>query len=526
MVFGPARSRAYAFDDDDDVTDWMAQRNAQLAGRDAADAAGRAAWNQATQTGDDVAAATPHDLIELGNRSLRHDGAGGSAQQPTDSSASVEPARRIEADGQLVTPPNLRFATARSGDSISKLVGTSDAAAVGRFMSLNAMDPRNSTILAGQRYAAPTSFDDASNDEIAAGARALQTDDARLAALRAQQAAARRAADQWQERFDSGRNVWTGEPATVGASSSAPLVGPPVSGVDSIQARRDAARNGYLDGFIPGVVRGGYHALQGFAEAGVVGAEVSNPALDHVLGFFGQSAEDRLRPVVEAADRDVAEAMAHPAAAWQNAKDLGHHINVEFNPFATPLPATTGEAYRNGERVAENDGELAFNVGTIPVGGELGATVEGMKYAAEAGDVGKYLEAGFDLKSAQRLAKPYKGMAHHAWARKRALPRMLGGGLMPDWLSESPLNRLQPRGIDTGQMYELHYQVDPNFYGARLSDRGRGQGWSGRRLGLQKYDTAGQTWHGIPGLTKGVATGAALDFGDDVYVPSTEGNPQ
>jgi hypothetical protein len=65
-------------------------------------------------------------------------------------------------------------------------------------------------------------------------------------------------------------------------------------------------------------------------------------------------------------------------------------------------------------------------------------------------------------------------------------------------------------------MYELHYQVDPNFYGAKLPRRGKGQGWSGQRLGLNKYGPDGQFWNGIPGVTKGIATGAIVDIGDEV----------
>jgi hypothetical protein len=150
-------------------------------------------------------------------------------------------------------------------------------------------------------------------------------------------------------------------------------------------------------------------------------------------------------------------------------------LNYELNPFDTPLPATADESRKRGEYVGENHGEMLFNAAAIPVGGELGATIEGLKYASEAGDVAKYLRAGHPLDIAEHLAQPYQGMDHHMWGRRRKLPRILGGGLLPEWLSESPLNRLHPRGIDRGQMYELHYQVDPNFYGAKLPRRGKGR---------------------------------------------------
>jgi hypothetical protein len=52
--------------DFDDIGDWMAQRNADVALRPDAEAAGREAWEQATQNGQDLAAAQPSDVVALG----------------------------------------------------------------------------------------------------------------------------------------------------------------------------------------------------------------------------------------------------------------------------------------------------------------------------------------------------------------------------------------------------------------------------------------------------------------------------
>jgi len=49
-------------DDPDDVDAWMARRNAQVALRPEAEAAGRDLWNRAIQTGDDLYAGNPSDL--------------------------------------------------------------------------------------------------------------------------------------------------------------------------------------------------------------------------------------------------------------------------------------------------------------------------------------------------------------------------------------------------------------------------------------------------------------------------------
>jgi hypothetical protein len=59
----PARR---SVDDFDDIEAWMAQRNADVAQRQDAEDAGRAAWDQATRSGQDLAAAQPGDLVAIG----------------------------------------------------------------------------------------------------------------------------------------------------------------------------------------------------------------------------------------------------------------------------------------------------------------------------------------------------------------------------------------------------------------------------------------------------------------------------
>ena len=106
----------------------MFSRGVQRTLRQYAEAAGREAWEQATRDGDPVAGAGTDDLVALGMRSL----AGGSspAADPPPSAAGeedlAEPMRPADPDGPLVRPPDVRFTTARRGDSISRLVGSSD----------------------------------------------------------------------------------------------------------------------------------------------------------------------------------------------------------------------------------------------------------------------------------------------------------------------------------------------------------------------------------------------------------------
>jgi hypothetical protein len=136
-------------DDLDDINAWMAQRNANVALRQEAETAGRDLWDQATRDGQDLSAANPSDLIGIGadalgqkqsSRFLASAGqsdAGDSEQGPAppqrDDDLTVAPPS--DPGAVIRTPPSYGFATARPGDSISRLLGTSDPGAIGRFVS-------------------------------------------------------------------------------------------------------------------------------------------------------------------------------------------------------------------------------------------------------------------------------------------------------------------------------------------------------------------------------------------------------
>src|SRR6185437_5351890 len=217
----PAQRR---IDDLDDIDAWMAQRNANLAFRQQAETVGRDLWDQATRDGQDLSAAQPSDLVAIGTDALGQgqqpvgpldsadQSAGGSGYGPSlrqpNSDLTVAP--QTDPDPIVRTPPNYRFATARSGDSISRLLGTTDPSAIGRFVSLNGLNGRSSTLQIGRSYAVPAQFDDASPDEVATGNHLLRSDSARLAAARIPSANDAQA-DIFSQRLNSGLNVWTGE---------------------------------------------------------------------------------------------------------------------------------------------------------------------------------------------------------------------------------------------------------------------------------------------------------------------------
>ncbi len=74
--------------------------------------------------------------------------------------------------------------------------------------------------------------------------------------------------------------------------------------------------------------------------------------------------------------------------------------------------------------------------------------------------------------------------------------------------------------MSTGDFYELHFRVDPKFYGAPMPARAGGGGWSGKRLRLEKYGPLGRAWFGSPAPLKaavGAGTVGALGLGYDYF---------
>ena len=270
-------------------------------------------------------------------------------------------------------------------------------------------------------------------------------------------------------------------------------------------------------GNVAGVVRGGVHAAEGLAGGVVLGARLLNP-LDRVMSPPGESASEQLnRAALNGAQATidyVKKGVADPRSVVEDVKAVGQRWNQALNPDATPAaPTFTGELRRNFD-IGQNQGELVFDVGSLLVGGPAAKMVKGLPRVSNVGNVGKYRAQGFSSRAATHLAEPYpaSGMGSHFIPQRARLPEALGGGPLPKSYMDGPFNRLAPPGISRGDLYELHYGVDPRFYGTGV----RGEPWSGRNLGLTRHGTLGQLWHGSPAPLKarvsglGAAAGAGL----------------
>jgi len=137
----------------------------------------------------------------------------------------------------------------------------------------------------------------------------------------------------------------------------------------------------------------------------------------------------------------------------------------------------------------------------------------------------KSLAQGFSPAAAAYLAEPYplSAMGHHFVPRRTKLPSMFGGGPPPRAYSDGPFNRLAPEGVTRGEFYERHFRVDPEFDGAGLPKRFKGESWSGHRLGLERYGEPGRLWHGSPAPLKARIGGLAAGAGGALYAEPGEG---
>jgi hypothetical protein len=208
------------------------------------------------------------------------------------------------------------------------------------------------------------------------------------------------------------------------------------------------------------------------------------------------------------------DAVSDPASAVARVKGglegWAEDLSVKTDPEATPVADTfRGEVDRQFG-IGLNQGGLLFDAATLPGGG---AAIKGLsrmgKAARELKTVDHYVARGVSPSIAAYFVEPYTGMGHHYLPRRTRLPDILGGGPIPPVISESPFFLLKPEGIQRGDMYELHYRVDPHYRGGNVPRRvGNVKGWSGRKLGWEKEDALGRLWYGAPDPLKATVGGA------------------
>ena len=399
----------------------MVRRNAQVALRPEAEAAGRDLWNRAIQTGDDLYAGNLSDLTAIGLAALGgeaphlspaanddgQDGGGGGFQLRSTLSANPEPAP---------SPPR-------------------EAA----YPSVSELD------VAGRppdRTPHPGFLDSLNHDPVAAAA---------------------------------------------------------------------AGFAGYAVGVPAGVLRGGWHAVEGVGHG-----------LNFVGSLFFPKGEAKAWGEAQTATHNALQygrsVLADPSRLASDAVYGAKAANRSLNPFATPIPGTASGAFNHELGIGANGGETLANiVGAFATPEFAGGVNAARTFAAtREANISEMTRKGVEEQTAGYLSKRYDGQGDHVLIPRRQdsivgiKTPWLKKVPIPDWIMDSPLNVSKPRGMSQGDFYEYHYGVDPRFYGARLPrDLNGGKGWSGNRLGLDRFDGPERIWKRMPSAWKDYYTGVA-----------------
>ena len=508
--------------DDLPIDQWMDDQNDYVARRDSLDAAGREAWDQSTKTGENLQANRSTDVVTLGGSNLDPEDNGTAAAATETMRTGANPFMRPSDSGDP-TARVPRYVKAHAGDSITRLVGSSDPNAIGAFARMNGMDGRSSTIYAGRVYALPGPDDFAARGDAQLGDSLLRNDNSRLAALHASNPAN----DQFGARLNAGLNVWTGrDPYDAPFSPTSPLPSPQPSWVDrSVPLKALAGTGAYIAGIPYGVMRGSVHLGQDIGNAVDFGLRLvdARDAENHPLD---EPARDVVRDFGRHVGGYAQSVAADPRIAMRDAGNLLQKANVSLNPFATPMASTLSGEISRDLGIGANTGEFGLQVGTALEGGAEVAALRAAKPLTQAEKASKLISEGYDATTAAHLAGDYVGAGSHYAPRRTRIPEQLFGLPLPDgiagqappkWFMNGPLNVSKPTGMSRDEFYRYHYAVDPHFHGAKLPAGMRGlngrRGWSGAEAGLKKYGPVGRAWNGAPKALKESVGGSVAGTG-------------
>lgn len=462
----------------DDINSWMERRWADLGGHES-------------------------DVLGDGHagRARSHQRAG----VQTASATEIRSVSPVESDANAPVPMDLgmRFQSARAGDSISRLVGTSDPRAIGKFLSLNGMEGRDSTLREGRSYVVPTRWDDATAREAAIGHALLGADNARLRAL----AEAREAETRKTAFVAKGRIV---SPVELMMMWAQPQMGVAPARRrawydESPTARAIARDGGRVLGLGPGMVRGGFNTAKGAVEGAYFVSRLADP-LERFRRPPGEAAADQLLDAGRRAGAYVVRGVENPSIVRQDVVAGLHKFRRKHDLYATPDTGTLAGEFWRGAEVGMNNGELAFDAGSMLVGGQ---------FVRGAAGLGRFAKAPTPKELAFRAANPdfdarldelYAGMSHHIVGRKQKMPAWLGGQPYPRWFVESEFNKIRHEGATTRDVYRDHIGVDDDYYGGKAG----GVRWSAARdLGWDRYGPIDRLYYGTSPYTQ-AAVGPVL----------------
>lgn len=271
-------------------------------------------------------------------------------------------------------------------------------------------------------------------------------------------------------------------------------------------------------GQVAGVFRGARNTVRDLGEGAAFAARLIDPRSS--VGFPAREAARNY--VLDAGGRAagyVRNGISSPRDVIDDAATAYRQARIHLDPSATPRADTLGGEWKRSYEIGKNQGELAFDVGSTLYGGAVAKELAGLGYLSKEAQVAKRLEQNFNPAQAARLAELYEGRGHHYVPLgfkfpKRVgplpLPKAIVGKKPPSWFIESPVNVLKPRNMTWGDFHELHYRADPDFHYAHLPGFKRTGGWTGSKLGLEKYQDLDRVWYGAPAPLKAAVGGGAV----------------
>jgi len=151
-----------------------------------------------------------------------------------------------------------------------------------------------------------------------------------------------------------------------------------------------------------GVLRGAVHSIQGIVQGADFLGRLADPS-DIIRSRPGEAAVSQLLDAGVAATRYGAQSIAQPSRVVDDLRKKAHEMRIALDPMATPPAKTfTGELKRN-LAIGQNQGEMAFDIGSLAFGGAAVKGLKGVAAVPEAVAIAKFTKQGHSSLAAREL---------------------------------------------------------------------------------------------------------------------------
>ncbi len=284
------------------------------------------------------------------------------------------------------------------------------------------------------------------------------------------------------------------------AASPSSRAGPKPTGVVETVARSARATAESLAvpaGIAVGAVQRAGEAAVGTAKALKFANRLVNP-LDPLMAPKGKAAWGQFASGVADTLYATGGAIVHPVETAKAAQKSISAFRLRADPSAAPPAPKFGDEVGRKLNAGRAQGQAIFDIAALATAAAPAKVALKLDRLRVPSGPEKYLGQGHSPKAALYLSEPYDALGHHVIPQAYRLPAWLGGGPLPKRYSESPYNVLKPEAITRGDMYELHYTVDPHFRGTGFDRSLPGESWRGSAIGLEKAGWGARQWLGTP----------------------------